>query len=98
MLRRIALLGTALAVLMVAPVLAANPHFVKGPTFSDLGTTLQATGSIAGLGNEDVTIVLDAVGVAEVTCTNKGGTQAPGKKTHTEKKGTPTANKNNDEE
>jgi hypothetical protein len=59
--------------------LAANVHFVSGPTFTDNGTTLTTTGKLAGLGNGDLVITVAVKGIAEkITCTNPGGNQAPG--------------------
>jgi len=58
-------------------------HFLvtDQPEFTDLGTQLQATGTIAGLGGEDVTVVLTAEGVAQVSCVSPGGNVAPGQAT-----------------
>ena len=72
----VAVLAFVLAIVPTTAVLAANPHFVTGPTFSTANGALTATGSIAGLGNQDVTIVLE--GTATVTCTNRGGNVPPG--------------------
>jgi hypothetical protein len=58
--------------------LFSSPHFLSGPTFIDNGTTLEATGTIAGLGNQNVTVVLDAQGTATILWHNPAGNVAPG--------------------
>jgi len=58
---------------------AASVHFKpRSPTFTDNGTTLTARGTLAGLGNADLTITLQASGVASTTGFNRGGNAAPG--------------------
>lgn len=82
--KRIKILVGALAcstvLLTGGHALAANPHFVQGPTFTVTeDNALQVTGKVAGLGNtESVLIVLEATAVRE--CTNPGskGHKPPG--------------------
>ena len=74
----VALLALGGATASVA--VAQNPHFKgkTGPTARDLGTVLQVTGTLAGLGQAGGTIEVVAEGVAIVTCTNPGGNEPPG--------------------
>jgi len=68
---------TAVVLSMVAVVaFAQRPHFIGEPTFSTNGGVLSVCGSIAGLGNRDVTITLEATAVT--TCTNRGNNIPPG--------------------
>ena len=67
--------------LFVAPTVSAQgEHFTKRgvPVCTDIGTQLVCTGELAGLGNEDLEIVLTSDAIVQVTCVNKGGNEAPG--------------------
>jgi hypothetical protein len=63
--------------------LAASPHFKKGgtPTCTFSGTTsipVTCTGTLAGLGNDDLNLHLSVSGFALYQCQNQGGNTAPG--------------------
>lgn len=73
------IVAAAAAVLVAAPLIyAANVHFKRNPTFTDNGNTLTACFSLAGLGNQDVTITLNSAGSATTFCVSPGGNEAPG--------------------
>jgi len=64
---------------------AASPHFKHGgtPTCTISGsgtnsTSTTCTGSLAGLGNEDVVLETTVSGFAVYQCQNQGGNTAPG--------------------
>jgi hypothetical protein len=78
--RTLAVLATAAALVLVSagPAMAANPHFLSGPTFSLQGDTVTATGSVAGLGNQNVDVVLTVQASVTVLCQNPAGNIAPG--------------------
>jgi len=59
---------------------AQNVHYVGDVTFSkDCATlTLSASGRIAGLGNADAIVYLDATANPTTTCRSPGGNEAPG--------------------
>src|SRR5437762_14346873 len=71
---------TALAIALLAATTsyAANPHFVGTPCFNIHETTLETCLSIAGLGNQDVTITAYANGTITRLCYNPAEHAAPG--------------------
>jgi hypothetical protein len=76
----IAILCALVAGGVFAAVAVAAPHFKKGgtPTCRDTGNELVCTGTLAGLGNGDLVIDLQANAVASFECENRGGNRAPG--------------------
>jgi hypothetical protein len=78
-------LSTSLALfaLTVTVVFANSPHFKPGgaPVCTFSGTTsipVTCTGTLAGLGNEDLNLHLAVSGFALYQCQNGGGNTAPG--------------------
>lgn len=65
-----------IATMVISPVSAGAAVKLSGVSFS-LGSLI-ADGYASGLGNTDVTVVLDASGNAAITCTNYGGNDVPG--------------------
>jgi hypothetical protein len=72
---------TLIALFAFTTVFAQSVHFIGTPVVRDIGTQLNVTGKIAGLGEGDVTVVVNAQGIAEVQCTNPAGNVAPGQDT-----------------
>lgn len=75
----IAMVGCTLAALsLAAPARAQSGHFVGEPTCRDIGTQVQCTGKVAGLGGTTFTITVTAEGIGSIQCTNPAGNVAPG--------------------
>src|SRR6266566_4295210 len=66
-----------LACLTTTLVFANSVHVKSGPTFTDNGLTLTASGSLAGLGNTNLQVDLSATGNPTATCTNPSGQNKP---------------------
>jgi hypothetical protein len=64
---------------MATAAFAQTGHFVGTPTCTDVGTQLECSGKVAGLGAETFQIEVSAQGaVASVECENPAGNVAPG--------------------
>lgn len=65
-----------IATLITSTASAGGAIKLSGISFS-LGSLI-ATGYASGLGNTDVTVVLDGTGIPVITCTNNGNNDVPG--------------------
>src|SRR4051812_8662208 len=61
----------------VMVALAGSPHFIGTLSFSS--GSLHVTGNLAGLGNTNITVKLDAYANVTASCQNSGGSIAPGR-------------------
>jgi hypothetical protein len=71
-----ALVGAIGALSTVA--FAQSGHFVGTPVCKDIGTQLECSGKVAGLGGTTFNITAEATAIGSVECTNPGGNVAPG--------------------
>jgi hypothetical protein len=83
----------AVAVLALPSVASAQSgHFLTGggnaPDCTDLGTQLECSGKVAGLGGTTFEITVSAPGIATVECINPAGNRAPGQDTAVDAAGT----------
>lgn len=86
--RRVGMIVAAVALLMTTALaaVAQSGHFLTGggnaPNCVDIGTQVQCTGKVAGLGGTTFEITIEANGIAEVVCINPAGHRAPGQDTN----------------
>ena len=79
----IAVLSLLVTAFAAVPVLAQSGHFLdRTVQCTDIGTQVQCTGKVTGLGGTTFEIRVDAAdAIATVECTNPGGNVAPGQDT-----------------
>jgi hypothetical protein len=65
-----------IAAFLTSPVSAGPGIKLSGVSFS-LGSLI-AQGTLTGLGNQDVSVVIDASGIPAISCINNGGNTVPG--------------------
>ena len=71
-------LAAVAALAFPAAASAQSGHFVGTQTCTDIGTQVQCSGKVAGLGGTTFTITVAAQGTASVECANPAGNVAPG--------------------
>ena len=76
---RTAIAAAMFLVLAASAANASSPHFKRGgtPACRDAGTALECTGSLAGLGNENLTFILQADSFGTFACRTPSGKNEP---------------------
>ncbi|HJR79856.1 MAG TPA: hypothetical protein VJ821_07275 [Anaerolineales bacterium] len=75
--RILSILTVLLAATMMTSTVSAGGNVKLSSLRFSLGSLI-ANGTLSGLGNTDVSVVIDASGIPAITCINQGGNQVPG--------------------
>jgi hypothetical protein len=82
---RISLFVVLLLGLIAPAASAASGHFINtgrnAAQCTDIGTQVECSGKVAGLGGTEFEITIEADGLASVVCLNPAGHRAPGQDT-----------------